>query len=132
MVKVLKKPTSNDEVSLSQHPCCQCKTLWPWIKWMLVYFDSNIHIHVIAMFCKSSVSGSCACALHIINNSLQHDKFPDKLKYAAVQPLVKKANLLLEDKNYSPVSKSYLGKLNERATGNIEQKQSAYRVGHNM
>ena len=69
----------------------------------------------------------------IINNSLQHGKFPDKLK---------KANLPLEDKNYQPVSNlSYLGKLIERAacdqlvyfatrTGNIEQNQSAYRVGH--
>ena len=29
----------------------------------------------------------------IINNSLQHGKFPDKLKNAAVQPLLKKGNL---------------------------------------
>ena len=59
-----------------------------------------------------------------------------------MQPLLKKANLPLEDKNYRPVSNlSYLGKLIERAacdqlvefatrTGNIEQNQSAYRVGH--
>ena len=78
----------------------------------------------------------------IINNSLQHGKFPDKLKNAAVQPLLKKENLPLQDKNYWPVSNlSYLGKLTERAacdqlvnfatrTGNIEQNQSAYRVGH--
>ena len=78
----------------------------------------------------------------IINNSLQHGKFPEKLKNAAVQPLLKKANLPLEDKNYRPVSNlSYLAKLTERAacdqlvefatrTGNIEQNQSAYRVGH--
>ena len=48
----------------------------------------------------------------------------------------------MEDKNYWPVSNlSYLGKLTERAacdqlvesatrTGNFEQNQSAYRVGH--
>ena len=78
----------------------------------------------------------------IIKNSLQDGKFPDKLKNAAVRPLLKKANLLLEDKNYQPVSNlSHLGKLIERAacdqlvefgtrTGNIEQNQSAYRVRH--
>ena len=78
----------------------------------------------------------------IINTSLQHGKFPDKLKNAAVRPLLKKVNLPLEDKNYRPVSNlSYLGKLIQRAardqlvdfatrTGNIEQNQSAYRVGH--
>ena len=78
----------------------------------------------------------------IINNSLQHGKFPDKLKNAAVQPVLKKAKLPLEDKNCQPVSNpSYLGKLIERPacdllvefatrTGNIEQNQSAYRVGH--
>ena len=78
----------------------------------------------------------------IINNSFQNGKFPDKLKNAAVQPLLKKANLPLEDKNYRPVSNlSYVGKLIERAacdqivkfasqTGNIERNQSAYRVGH--
>ena len=75
----------------------------------------------------------------IINNSLQHGKFPDKLKNAAVQPLLlKKANLPLEDKNYWSVSNlSYLGELIERPTcdqlvefGNIKQNQSAYRVGH--
>ena len=27
-----------------------CNTLWPWIKWMPVYFHSNIHICVSAMF----------------------------------------------------------------------------------
>ena len=59
-----------------------------------------------------------------------------------MQPLIKIANLPLEDKNYQPVSNlSYLCKLIERATcdqlvefatrtGNIEQNQSAYRVGH--
>ena len=52
----------------------------------------------------------------ILNNSLQHGKFPDKLKNAVVQPLLKKANLPLEDKNYQPVSNlSYLGKLTGRA-----------------
>ena len=78
----------------------------------------------------------------IINNSLQHGKFPDKLKNAAVQTLLKKANLPLEDKNYWPVSNlGYLGKLIEWAAcdklvdfatrpDNIEQNQSAYRVGH--
>ena len=78
----------------------------------------------------------------IINNSLQNGKFPDKLKNAAVWPLLKKANLPLEDKNYRPVSNlSYVGKIIERAacdqivefalqTGNIERNQSAYRVGH--
>ena len=52
----------------------------------------------------------------IINNSLQNGKIPDKLKIAAVRPLLKKANLPLEDKNYRPVSNlSYIGKLIERA-----------------
>ena len=64
MVKIPQITTSNDEVSLSQHPHHQCKTLWPWIKWMPVYFHSNIHIRVISMFCKSSVSRSCAHTLH--------------------------------------------------------------------
>ena len=76
-----------------------------------------------------------------INISLQSGKFPDILKNAAVRPLLKKANLPLEEKNYRPVSNlSYLGKLIERAacnqivdfasrTGNIENNQSAYRVG---
>ena len=50
MVKIPQITTSNDEVSLSQHPHCQCKTLWPWIKGMSVYFHSNIHIRVSAMF----------------------------------------------------------------------------------
>ena len=57
-------------------------------------------------------------------------------------PLLKKANLPLEDKTYRSVSDlSYIGKLIERAacdqivefasqTGNIERNQSAYRVGH--
>ena len=70
-------------------------------------------------------------------------KIPDILKNAAVRPLLKKANLPLEEKNYRPVSNlSYLGKLIESAacnlivdfasnTGNIENNQSAYRVGHN-
>ena len=31
-----------------------CNTLWPWVKWMPVNFHSNIHIRVIAIFCKSS------------------------------------------------------------------------------
>ena len=59
-----------------------------------------------------------------------------------MQPLLKKANLPLEDKNYQPVSNiSYLGKLIERPacdplvefatrTSNIVQNQSAYRVGY--
>ena len=68
MVKIPQTTTSNDEVSLSQHPHYQCKTLWPWIKWMLVYFHSNIHISVIPMFCKSSVSGSCVCTLHLLTH----------------------------------------------------------------
>ena len=78
----------------------------------------------------------------IMNNSLQNGKFPDKLKNAAVWPLLKKANLPLEDKNYRPVSNlNYIGKLIKRAacdqivefasqTGNIKRNQSAYRVGH--
>ena len=40
----------------------------------------------------------------IINSSLQSGKFPDVLKNAAVRPLLKKAKLSLEDKNYRPVS----------------------------
>ena len=78
----------------------------------------------------------------IINSSLQSGKFPDMLKNASVRPLLKKANLPLEDKNYRPVPNlSCLGKLIERAacdqimdfvssTGNIENYQSAYRVRH--
>ena len=62
MLKIPQITTSDDEVSLSRHPHRQCKTLWPRVKWMLVDFHSNIHVHAIAMFCKSSVSGSCACA----------------------------------------------------------------------
>ena len=50
----------------------------------------------------------------IINTSLQSGTFPDDLKNAAVRPLLKKANLPLDDNNYRPVSKlSYLGKLIE-------------------
>ena len=78
----------------------------------------------------------------IINSSLQCGKFPDILKNATVRPLLKKANLLLEDKNYRSVSnQSYLGKIIERVAcdqivdfesriGNIENNQVAYRVGH--
>ena len=59
-----------------------------------------------------------------------------------MQPLLKEANLPLEDKNYRPVSNlSYSGKLIEKAacdqlvefatrTGNVEQNQSVYRVRH--
>ena len=59
-----------------------------------------------------------------------------------MRPLLKKANLPLEDKNYWPISNlSYLAKLIGRAacdqlvefatrTGNIEQNLSACRVGH--
>ena len=73
----------------------------------------------------------------IINSSLQSVKFPDILKNTVVRPLLNKANLPLEDKNYRPVSNlNYLGKLIERAacdqimdftsrTGNIENSQSA-------
>ena len=79
----------------------------------------------------------------IINSSLQNGKFPDILKNATARPLMKKVDLPLQDKNYRPVSNlSYLGKLIERAaydqivdfassTGNIENNQLAYRVGHN-
>ena len=50
----------------------------------------------------------------IINSSLQSGTFPDDLKNAAVRPLLKKANLLLDDNSYRPVSNlSYLGKLIE-------------------
>ena len=78
----------------------------------------------------------------IIKSSLQSGKFPDILKNAAVRPLLKKANLPLEEKNYRPMSNlSYLGKLTERAacdqivdftssTGNIENNQSPYSVQH--
>ena len=57
----------------------------------------------------------------------------ENFKNAAVWPLLKKANLPLEDKNYRPVSNlSYIGKLIERAacdqivelasqTGNIKE-----------
>ena len=54
MVKIPQITTSNDEVSLSRHPRRQCNTLWPRVKWMRVNFHSNIHIRVIAIFCKSS------------------------------------------------------------------------------
>ena len=76
----------------------------------------------------------------IIQSSLQSGKFPDILKNAAVRPLLKKANLPVEDKYYRSVSNlSCLGKLIERAaydqivdfassTGNIENNQSAYRA----
>ena len=59
-----------------------------------------------------------------------------------MQPILKKANLPLEDKNYWPISNpNYLAKPTERAacdqlvefatrTGNIEQNLSACRVGH--
>ena len=50
MVKIPQITTSNDEVSLSRHPRCQCKTLWPRVKWMPVNFHSNIHIRVITIF----------------------------------------------------------------------------------
>ena len=40
----------------------------------------------------------------IINNSLQNGKFLEKLKNTTAWPLLKKANLSLEDKNYRPVS----------------------------
>ena len=80
--------------------------------------------------------------MDIINTSLQSGTFLDDLKNAAVRPLLKKANLPPDDNNYRPVSnQSYLGKLTEQTacdqivdfasrTGNTEDNQSAYRVGH--
>ena len=109
-------------------------------------------VKVIKRLVKKSATKSCTLdtiqqvyiliLIDIIKSSLQSGKFPDILKNAAVTPLQKKANLPLEDKNYTPVSNlSYLGKLIERAvcgqivdfvssTSNIENNQSAYRVGH--
>ena len=68
---------------------------------------------------KGSVKDFIPILTYIINSSLQSGKFPDILKNAAVRPLLKKANLPLEEKNYRPVSNlSYLGKLIERAPCN--------------
>ena len=69
-------------------------------------------------------------------------EFPDSLKEALVQPLLKKANLNLVDKNYCPVSNlMFLSKAIERAatlqlvsyidTNHLmEPNQSAYHIHH--
>ena len=94
--------------------------------------NSQSSTYYLASLLKEHLDDFIPTLADIINNSLQHGKSPDKLKNAAVQPLLKKANLPLEEKNYWPVSNlSYLGKLTERAacdqlvefairTGNIE------------
>ena len=65
---------------------------------------------------KEDVENFVPTLTDIIYTSLNCGVFPEKLKNAAVRPLLEKANLPLDDKNYRPVSHlSYLGKLIERA-----------------
>ena len=78
----------------------------------------------------------------IINLSLQSGEMPSTLKHALVKPLLKKAGMKQEKKNYRPVSNlSFLGKLIEGAvikqyTDHLAQnklddeKQSAYKKFH--
>jgi virulence-associated protein VapD len=81
----------------------------------------------------------------IVNSSLQSGLFPSSLKQALVTPLLKKANLDVEDlKNFRPVSNlPFLGKVIERAAisqlqGYINDNdlhnrtQSAYRKFHSV
>ena len=57
--------------------------------------------------------------LHIVNLSLETGTFPDPLKHSIIKPLLKKANLEPELKNYRPVSNlTYVSKLIERAVNN--------------
>ena len=52
----------------------------------------------------------------IINTSLQTGQFPNTLKSAIVRPLLKKAGMDINFKNFCPVSNlSYLGKIIEGA-----------------
>ena len=78
----------------------------------------------------------------IINTSLQTGQFPNTLKSAIVRPLLKKADMDINFKNFHPVSNlSYLGKIIEGAacnqimdqaiaSGKFEKFQSAYRTKH--
>ena len=78
----------------------------------------------------------------IINTSLELGEMPSELKHAIIKPLLKKAGLALEEKNYRPVSNlSYISKLIEdvvvsQFTGHLEDnnindiKQSAHKKVH--
>ena len=78
----------------------------------------------------------------IVNISLTHGIFSDNWKVAIVRPLLKKAGLVLINKNYRPVSNlSFLSKLVEKCVllqfnahcdryGLIPDFQSAYRKGY--
>ena len=78
----------------------------------------------------------------ILNESMQTGVFLQDLKEALVKPVLKKANLDLNDKNYRPVSNlEFTGKTTEHAVtskvtqhiseNNLkESMQSAYRSGH--
>ena len=78
----------------------------------------------------------------IINTPLQTGQFPNTLKSAIVRPLLKKAGMDINFKNFRPVSNlSYLGKIIEGAagkqimdqaiaSGKFEKFQSAYRTKH--
>ena len=77
----------------------------------------------------------------IVNNSITLGTFPNCIKGALVQPLLKKANLDLINKNYRPVSNlSFVGKLIEHVADQItshvtqhspmEASQSAYHSHH--
>ena len=80
----------------------------------------------------------------LVNGSMQTGVFPEDLKQALVEPLLKRANLDLVDKNYHPVSNlEFVGKIIERAATDqltyhiakynlMEPMQSAYRMGHSM
>ena len=77
MVKIPQITTSNDEVSLSRHPHCQCNTLWPQVNWMLVNFHSQY-----SYLCYShilQVIKSCACALHLLPCSIDFMLYQDEL-----------------------------------------------------
>ena len=65
---------------------------------------------------KKHLEDSIPILTDIINSFLQSEIFPAILKSAAIRPLLKKANLPLEDKYYRSVSNlSYISKLIERA-----------------
>ena len=80
--------------------------------------------------------------MDITNGSLQQGVFPNAFKESLVKPLLKKANLDLVDKNYTPVSNlQFISKLIERVAAEqlvdhvnrnnlMEVNQSAYREFH--
>ena len=65
---------------------------------------------------KESLPATPGLVRDIINTSLIEGHFPDDLREVTVKPLLKKANLDFQEKNYRPVSNlPFLGKAIEKA-----------------